>query len=160
MTIDFMQPTPSLARRLLLAIPAGIVGEVVFEVLALIVAPIVLGTAMKPALLVGLLAGELVGAPVSAASGWIGHLFAGAVLFPVGYVLFSRFFRLRPWPLAAVLYAILLWFIAQGVLAPMAGRPFMLGFVTYTWASLVVHAIYMLAVAGTLHHLLGSPAED
>jgi hypothetical protein len=160
MALDFRQTTPSLARRLFLAIPAGIVGEVVFEILALIVAPMLLGTAMQPALLVGALAGVLTGAPISSASAWLGHLLAGAVLFPVGYVLFARYFGLRPWPLAAVIYAILLWFLAQGVLAPIVGRPFMLGFVAYTWASLAVHLIYVLVVAGTLHRLLGSPPAD
>lgn len=160
MPLDFKQTSPSLARRLLLAIPAGIVGEVVFEILALIVAPMLLGTAMKPALLVGTLAGVLTGAEISSASAWLGHLLAGAVLFPVGYVLFARYFGLRPWLLAAVLYAILLWFIAQGVLAPVTGRPFMLGFVTYTWASLAVHMIYVLVVAGTLHRLLGNPPGE
>lgn len=160
MPLDFTQSSPSLARRLMLAIPAGVVGEVVFEVLALIVAPMVLGTAMKPALLVGALAGVLAGGAISSATAWLGHVLAGAVLFPVGYVLFQRYFGLRPWPLAALLYAVLLWFIAQGVLAPIAGRPFMLGFVTYTWASLAVHMIYVQVVAFTLHRLLGSPAGE
>jgi len=33
------------------------------------------------------------------------------------------------------------------------GRPFMLGFVPYTWASLLVHAIYALTVAAVFDRL-------
>lgn len=157
MPLDFTQTTPSLPRLLMLAIPAGIVGEAVFEIMALAIAPLLLGQAMKPALLVGALAQVVLGAQISSAAAWLGYLLAGAVLFPMGYVLFARGFGGLVWPLAAMLYAVLLWLLAQGVLAPLAGRPFMLGFTAYTWASLGVHVIYILTVAAVLNRLAYRP---
>jgi hypothetical protein len=157
MTLDFTQTTPSLSRMLVLAIPAGIVGEMVFEILALAVAPPLLGQAMQPALLVGALAQSLFGVQIAGATGWIVHLLAGAVLFPMGYVVFARALNGLGWPVAAILYAVLLWLLAQGVLAPLAGRPFMLGFGAYTWASLVVHALYVLTVAAVLNRMAYRP---
>lgn len=157
MPLDFTQTTPSLTRLLILAIPAGIVAEIVFEILALIIAPLFLGQAMKPALLVAALSQEVLGVRISAGTAWLVHLLAGIVLFPAGYALVSRGLGALAWPLAAICYAILLWLFAQGVLAPLAGRPFMLGFSAHTWASLVVHAIYVMTLAAALNRLAHRP---
>lgn len=157
MTLDFAQSRPTLPRLLLLAIPAGLLAEVMFEVLALGVAPAVLGQAMKPALLVGALARGLLGAPVTPGTAWAIHLLAGVVVFPMGYVLFRRVTGALSWPGSAVLYAVALWLLAQGVLAPAAGRPFMLGFGAYTWASLAVHLAYVLTAAAVLNRLAHRP---
>lgn len=157
MTLDFTQTTPSLSRWLLLAIPAGIVGEMAFEILALVVAPMVLGRTMEPALLVEALAQSVLGAQISVGAAWLVHLVAGVALFPMGYALFARGLNGLAWPAAAALYAALLWLLAQGVLAPLAGRPFMLGFGAYTWASLAVHVLYILTVATVLNRLAYRP---
>jgi len=126
---------------------AGIAGEIVFEVLAFVAAPAVVGQTMQPALLVMALARTLLGLEIGLVLGWAGHLLAGVVLFPLGYVAFRRLTGLRKWWLAGLLWAVVLWLVAQGVLAPLVGRPVMLGFVPYTWASLAAHALYSLTVA-------------
>ncbi|MDZ4096305.1 MAG: hypothetical protein U1D35_15515 [Paracoccaceae bacterium] len=130
---------------------AGITGELVFEFLALVVAPVLLGTMMIPAGLVAGLGTVLFGVKMPMAAAWALHLFAGIALFPLGYVLFCRITGLSGWMLSGALWAVVLWVFAQGALAPMVGRPFMLGFVPYTWASLVVHLAYALTVAGALN---------
>lgn len=157
MTLDFTRTTPSLSRILMLAIPAGLIAAVVFEILALAIAPMLLGQAMKPALLVGALSQTVLGVQISTGAAWLGHLLAGIVLFPMGYAVFARGLGGLAWPLAAVVYAVLLWLFAQGVLAPIAGRPVMLGFTAYTWGSLLVHVIYVLTVAVVLNRLAHRP---
>lgn len=126
---------------------AGIAGELFFETVGLWLAPFILGMAMKPALLVVALARSLGNIELSMAWGWAGHLFAGIVLFRAGYVAFRKLTRGAAWPIAATLWGVVLWVVAQGVLAPLAGRPFMLGFIPYTWASLIVHIAYAIVVA-------------
>lgn len=132
---------------------AGLIGEAVFEVLALLVAPAVLGTPMIPAMLVGALGGMITGTPLPMPLAWAGHLLAGVAIFPLGYVAFRRLTGIASWPLAGALWAVILWALAQGVFAPLVGRPFMLGFVPYTWASLAVHAAYALTVAAAFDRL-------
>jgi membrane protein implicated in regulation of membrane protease activity len=68
-------------------------------------------------------------------------------------MLMRRFLNNWGWALAGALYGIVLWFIAQGFLAPLVGRPFMLGFVSYTWVSLVAHLIYALTIAYVIDRL-------
>jgi hypothetical protein len=125
---------------------AGIAGEVVLESIAWAIAPVVLGRPMEPALLVSALGNTLFGMSIGTAAAFAIHLGAGVVIFPLGYLLFRAATRLS-WAEAGILWGVVLWFIAQGLLAPLAGRPFMLGFGTYTWASLLTHVIYMLTVA-------------
>lgn len=149
-------PIPSPAQILM----AGIAGEILFEFLAFVVFPGFLGRPLTPSILVTELARVQLGLEIGSIGGWIGHLLAGAVVFPLGYVLFRRIAPLRPWALAGLVWGLVLWLIAQGLLAPLAGRPFMLGFVPYAWASLVAHALYGLTIAGALNWLERGRAAD
>lgn len=138
---------PLRRRTLSLVILAGLAGESVFEVIAWGVAPLALGRPMQPAILVADLARALFGAapPMPLAFGV--HLASGIVLFPFGYLLFRSATGMRSPALAGLLWGVILWLGAQAVLAPLAGRPFMLGYGAYTWGSLGAHVVYALAVA-------------
>lgn len=144
---------PLNGKTLLLIIAAGIAGEIVFEIIAWLVMPSILGRPMQPAMLVMGLAKSLLGLGVSKPMAFVFHLMAGAVIFPVGYVLFRNLVKIKSWLIAGIVWGVVLWFIAQGVLAPLVGRPFMLGFIAYTWAALVVHIIYTVVVALTFDKL-------
>ncbi|MFU1478464.1 hypothetical protein ACM25N_12455 [Roseovarius sp. C7] len=72
---------------------------------------------------------------------------AGLVLFPLGYLAYLRVTPPQPWAMAGLIWGFVLWAVAQGVLAPLVGRGFMMGFVSYTWASLLAHMLYGLVVA-------------
>ena len=126
---------------------AGIAGTVVFEIIALGLAPLILGQPILPAMLVGALIAALTGAAPPAAVGWAGHLLAGLVVFPLGYVLLRRVTGITGWMTAGALWAVVLWLMAQAVLAPLAGGPVMSGFTVFALVSLVVHLIYALTVA-------------
>jgi uncharacterized membrane protein YagU involved in acid resistance len=108
--------------------------------------PALFGMPLMPAVLVVTLNQTLLGFQLPMLAGWIGHLAAGIVLFPLAYLALQR--RTGWSALAAgAAWGIALWLFAQGVLAPLAGRPLMLGFVPYTWASLGAHLVYTLSVA-------------
>ncbi|WP_366655709.1 DUF6789 family protein [Fodinicurvata sp. EGI_FJ10296] len=150
-SLDRVAPTP-LGETIIHILAAGIAAQIVFEILALLIAPLVLGLPMLPANFVVALT-ALAGLSLPISAGWAGHLLAGIVVFPVGYMLMRRFLNNWGWALAGALYGIVLWFIAQGFLAPLVGRPFMLGFVSYTWVSLVAHLIYALTIAYVIDRL-------
>jgi hypothetical protein len=148
--VSGMAPAWPILAQLLLA---GLAGTAVFEFIALVVAPLVLGNPLLPARLVVNLAAAQTGADLPMLFGWIGHLAAGIVVFPLGYLAFLRVSGLRSWPLGGALWGVVLWLLAQGVFAPAAGGPFMSGFSYFMGVSLIVHLAYALAVALALHLL-------
>lgn len=131
---------------------AGLVGQALFEFVALIVMPALLGMPLQPAALVVTLGQTLVGLEMPMLAGWAVHLAAGIIVFPLGYLVMARATGWS-WTVAGAGWGVILWLFAQAVLAPLAGRPFMLGFVPYTWASLCAHLVYTLGVAFTLVRL-------
>jgi len=126
---------------------AGLAGEIAFEIYAFGVSPWVFGLALEPANLVnGLLARHLgVDLPYSAAFAL--HVLVGAVLFPLLYLALRRFGPLRSPVANGLLLGLALWLVAQGLLAPLVGRPPFMGFGAYTWSSLVAHPLLTVVVA-------------
>lgn len=154
MTIDTNAMVRLLSRRnLLLIVGAGVAGELVFELMAWLIMPQILGRPMQPAMLVMALTQSLTGLGIAKPAAFVIHLAAGAVIFPLGYLLFRHFSKIESWHIAGLVWGIILWFVAQGIFAPLAGRPFMLGFIAYTWAALIVHIVYTLVVALVFHRL-------
>ncbi|WP_417769562.1 hypothetical protein [Stappia sp.] len=132
---------------------AGVAGEVVLEAIAWFVAPSILGVPMRPFLLVEDLGRQLFGATIPTELSVTVHLLLGAVVMPLGYVGLKRWSGWTSWLWASSVWGIILWLIAQAVLAPLAGRPFFLGFGAYSWASLVVHVVYAIVVGYVLNDL-------
>jgi hypothetical protein len=135
------------ARTVVLILLAGVIGEIVLELVAWVIAPVILGRPMQPALLVAGLARSHFGLGLSMPAAFMLHLVAGVAVFPIGYLLFRAAAGLRFPVTAGIVWGVVLWLIAQAILAPLAGRPFMLGFGPYTWAALVAHVVYTLTVA-------------
>lgn len=133
---------------------AGLAGEAVFEALAWGAAPLLVGQPTRPALLVQALAANVLGVGIGPGAGFAIHLLVGVVLFPAGYAALRLRLPVAPLALGA-LYGVVLWFLAQGMLAPMAGRPFMLGFAPYSMVSLGFHLAYAMTVAGAHAWLTG-----
>lgn len=129
-------------RDLVFIAVAGLLGEIILEFVAWVIFPPLLGVPMRPHILVTDLGRSLLGVnmpvPLAAAI----HLALGFFIFPAVYVLARRALGVKSWLVASLLWGVLLWLIAQTTLAPLAGRPFMLGIIPYTWGSLVAHVIY------------------
>jgi hypothetical protein len=70
-------------RTLLLA---GLAGQVLFETVALALMPALFGMPLMPALLVVALGQTLLGIQLPMLAGWIGHLLAEIVIFPLGWL--------------------------------------------------------------------------
>ncbi len=140
----FSEPLPLIAVLLI----AGVTAEIVFESFGLLLAPVLFGFQMEPANLVIGLIKTFTGVQVSYTTAYVLHLCVGAIVFPTGYVLLRRTMLARlPWVAAGLIWGVILWFIAQGILAPMMGRAFMMDWVPYTWASLIAHPTMTVVIA-------------
>ena len=146
-------------KDLLLIFTAGVIGEIVLEIFAWVVVPEIAGRPMRPDILVSDLARSLAGIEMWRPLAIGIHLALGVAVFPLIYLKLRRAFSGLPWILVASLVGLALWAIAQTTLAPLAGRPFMLGFDptwgfnTYTWSSLIAHALLMVVIAAVYERL-------
>ncbi len=146
-------PRDAMHRPIWMIVWPGLAGLVVFECIAWGLAPGLLGRPIEPAILVRQLVASLFDIDVGAVLAFLIHLASGLVVFPAGYVVLLAVFGLRPGLLSGVIWGVVLWFLAQGVFAPLAGRPFMMGFGQFTLVSLIVHTIYAVVVAAVYARL-------
>jgi len=145
------KPLPLIAVLLI----AGVAAEIAFESFGLLLAPIFFGFQMEPANLVIGLIKAFTGINVSYMAAYVLHLCVGAIVFPTGYVLLRKTILARlPWVVAGLIWGLILWFIAQGILAPLMGRAFMMDWVPYTWASLIAHPMMTVVIAFVWHKLV------
>lgn len=120
---------------------AGVVGEIAVEFFAWVIAPHFLGRPMEPSVLVQNVAQAQLGISVPMVIAFIIHFLAGAYFMVVGYVYFCDATKMKNVLLASTIWGLILWAIAQGFWAPLADRPFFLGFIKYTWWSIPLHTI-------------------
>lgn len=151
--MNLIQSRQSPANLLLIVLAAGAVAEMVLEFLAWWIAPALLGRPMRPDILVSHLASQQVGADISVVTAVTIHLVLGFFIFPLVYVIARAKLAFKGLWLPSIVYGIVLWAFAQMILAPLAGRPFMLGFIPYTWFSLVAHVLYTVVIALVLERL-------
>ncbi|MFK7765148.1 MAG: hypothetical protein AB8B62_17930 [Roseobacter sp.] len=130
----------TIETRLLLTslLLAGLVGEVAFELYAWLMSPFVFGPALEPAKLVMGLTQKFAGVSLPYAAAFALHFLIGSLGFAVFVHLVKRLSGLG-YRMAGALGGLVLWFVAQGILAPLMGREFMMGFGAYTQSSFVAH---------------------
>lgn len=158
----------------LLIFTAGVMGEIVLEFLAWVIfphfvpkppmmqmlppwltdmAPAAIGMPMRPHVLLTDLGRSLLGVDLPVQLTVAVHLLLGFFVMPLVYVKARQVLKISSWFVAGTAWGIVLWLIAQAVLAPLAGRPIFLGFIPYSWGSLGAHIIYALVVAWSLERL-------
>ena len=148
------RPLPFIAVLLI----AGISAEIVFESFGLLLAPIIFGFKMEPANLVIGLIKTFAGIEAPYVVAYVLHLIVGAVVFPLGYILLRKTILAQvPWIIAGLIWGLILWFTAQGILAPLMGRAFMMDWVPYTWASLIAHPLMTSIIAFVWFKLAEQP---
>lgn len=127
---------------------AGAIGEVAFETYAFVFSPALFGgLELQPAFLVQGLAAQHLGLTLTYNQAFALHFAAGAIVFPLGYLIFRR---VSPVPTAlanGLIFGVALWAFAQGILAPLVGREPFMGFGDYTWSSLIAHPLFMMVFA-------------
>ncbi|MDA8870085.1 hypothetical protein N9H93_01675 [Rhizobiaceae bacterium] len=135
---------------------AGLVGEVAFEAYAWLVSPSLFGETLEPAnLVVGLLK-KFVGIEIGYTPAFLIHFIVGALVFSTTVYLLARLLKGR-FLVAGLVAGLGLWFTAQGILAPLMGRSFMMDFGTYTQSSFIGHVGMTLIIAVVLKALLATP---
>ena len=133
-----MSSTPSKLKTPLVIVGAGIVAEIVFEAYAWLISPKIFGPKLEPANLVKGLMKKFLGLELSYMQAFFIHLFVGAVIFSLAVYLISKLLKSR-YVLGGFVTGLALWFTAQGILAPLMGRSFMMDFGPYTQSSFIGH---------------------
>ena len=137
-----------MGRRWSRALLAGVAADITWEVWARLLTPLWVGGPLEPAALVQSVFGLQSRLPAE-----LIHLVTGVVLYPIGYLFIARpIARLivpwAPWWLVALGYGVGLWIFALYIMAHLvAGLPPFLGFIPLTWASLIGHMLFALALA-------------
>jgi hypothetical protein len=146
LTLSQQTTAPSLraGTHLLLAAAAALIA---WEVFARLVAPLWIGGPLQPTGLVKSLFGNALGLPIGAAGAQAVHVATGLAVYPAAYWLATRVISLG-WIVDGLAVGVATWAFALAVVAPLAGLPFLLGVSAMTWAALVGHIVYGLAVAG------------
>ncbi|MDO6730103.1 hypothetical protein Q4577_08740 [Marinovum sp. 2_MG-2023] len=125
---------------------AGLVAELSFEAYAWLVSPALFGVQLEPANLVIGLTGMATGTQLPYAAAFAIHFLIGIFGFAAAVWLVKRGTGLGH-ATAGLITGVGLWFVAQGMLAPLMGRSFMMGFGAYTQSSFVGHVGMTLIVA-------------
>lgn len=130
---------------------AGAAAEVVWEIWARAITPLWVGGPLEPAALVQ---------DVFKLNSWFAaeviHFLVGLIAYPLGYICIARpiarvVFPWTPWWLVAFGYGVGLWIFALYIMAHLiAGHPAFLGFIPLTWASLVGHLAFAVALAAVV----------
>ncbi len=133
------------------AILGGLIAQIAFEAYAWLISPFVFGPKLQPAFLVIGLFKQFAGVTPSYAVAFSLHALIGVVGFGLFTLMFYKAFRGRA-ILSGFIAGLVLWFIAQGMLAPAMGREFMMGFGAYTQSSFVSHVGMSLIIALFFHY--------
>lgn len=134
---------------------AGLAAEFTWEVWARLITPLWVGGPLEPAALV-----QDVFKLESRFAAEVIHFLVGLIAYPIGYIVIARpLARLivpwMPWWLVAFGYGVGLWIFALYIMAHLfAGQPPFLGFIPLTWASLVGHLAFSLALAAVVRSRL------
>jgi uncharacterized membrane protein YagU involved in acid resistance len=130
---------------------AAIVGQAAFELYAWLVSPVLFGPSLQPANLVVALTALFTGIKLSYGAAFVLHLLIGSFGF-AAFVLMTKRISGLGYRAAGALAGLILWFVAQGIFAPVIGRDFMMGFGAYTQSSFIGH-VGMAFVMGVVLHM-------
>ena len=124
---------------------AGLAGELSFEAYAWLISPSLFGVQLEPANLVIGLTRMASGVQVPYAAAFAVHVLIGVFGFAATVWAVKRHSGVGH-AAAGLGAGVLLWFVAQGILAPAMGRSFMMGFGAYTQSSFVGHVGMALVI--------------
>jgi hypothetical protein len=135
---------PQHLRGLALLVAAGIAADIAWELWARVVTTAVIGGPLQPASLIL----SLFRLPEDYrlfAEGL--HLATGALFYPLLFLLIRRAVFSGGTLVDGLIVGVVTWVLALGVFAPLAGLPFMLGFIPLAWMSGIGHLCYGLVLA-------------
>lgn len=125
---------------------AGLIGELCFEFYAWLISPLLFNVALQPAKLVTALANIFFGLQLPYPVAFAIHFMIGVFGFALT-VYAAKALLKKSYLVSGIVAGVFLWFVAQGVLAPVVGRDFMMGFGAYTQSSFVGHVGMTVIIA-------------
>lgn len=125
---------------------AGVIGQLAFEAYAWLLSPVLFGLTLEPSNLVMALSKIYLGVELSYGLAFVVHFIIGSAGFASLVWIMHEIIK-RSFVVAGAFSGFVLWFVAQGILAPAIGRPFMMAFGAYTQSSAIAH-IGMTVVMG------------
>ena len=149
MLLPHASPRIQIAASVILA---GLIGEIVFELYAWLISPLLFGPTLQPSNLIIALAEKLAGLQISHLTAFPVHFAIGSVGFGVFVYLIRLLMPARVF-LTGLVSGLILWFVAQGILAPLMGRSFMMDFGAYTQSSFFAHVGMTTIMAFVLKRL-------
>ena len=139
---------------------AGLAGEIAFELYAWLISPMLFGVILQPSNLVIALIAKFTSLQIPHSLAFPIHFIIGSFGFGLFVYLIRLFVSSKVW-ISGFVSGIFLWFIAQGLLAPLIGRSFMMDFGAYTQSSFIGHVGMTLLMAQLFHifstHFAKSP---
>ncbi len=117
---------------------AGLAGEIAFEFYAWLISPLLFGVALGPANLIVALTKLAFDLTLPYWAGFAMHFSIGVIGF-AAFVWLAHLVTRTNLVLSGAIAGLVLWFVAQGLLAPLVGRTFMMGFGAYTQSSFIGH---------------------
>jgi hypothetical protein len=131
----------------------GFAGLGFWEAFSAVPTAMVAGFPLQPPELVKSLFQNLFGLTVSHVFAHAVHYVTGFLLYPIGYWIVTRMIRSFGMPADGWIWGVITYFIALGVMAPLAGQTFLLLDVPLlSLMSLVGHAIYGYLAAVVFEH--------
>lgn len=128
----------------------GLIAEIAFEVYAWLISPILFGQTLEPAKLVMALTQQFTGLALPYQAAFAIHAMIGTVGFGLFVLVFHKLMPNRA-AFPGFVAGVVLWFIAQGILAPVIGRAFMMEFGPYTQSSFLGHVGMAMIISLILH---------
>jgi len=132
---------------------AGLAGEFAFEAYAWLFSPVLFGVTLEPANLVAALGRIYLGIELTYVAAFALHFAIGVIGFSAVVWMIHRITHLNL-VLSGAIAGVVLWFVAQGVLAQLVGRAFMMGFGAYTQSSFVGHVGMAIIIGAAMARLL------
>jgi hypothetical protein len=131
----------------------GCAGLGFWEAFSAVPTAMVAGFPLQPPELVKSLSQNMFGATISNTFAHAVHYVTGFLFYPIGYWIVTRMIRSFGMPADGWIWGVVTYFIALGVMAPLAGQSFLLRDVPLlSLMSLIGHAIYGYIAALVFEH--------
>lgn len=125
---------------------AGLIAELCFEFYAWAISPLLFKVTLEPANLVTALVQKFLGLQLPYSAAFAMHFMIGAFGFALTVLAVHSVLKTRHL-ISGLVAGLALWFVAQGILAPVIGRDFMMGFGSYTQSSFIGHVGMTVIIA-------------
>ena len=134
---------------------AGFIGELFFEIYAWLISPAIFGPTLEPARLVTGVVDKVLGFTLPYGPAFVIHSLIGTVFFALLVFFMQKIIR-KSYIVSGFFTGLILWFVAQGILAPFVGRSFMMDFGSYTQSSFVAHTCMLVVIGFVLSKVMAS----